>query len=432
MNICMFTNTYLPHVGGVARSVHFFAEDLRRMGHRVMIVAPTFPESEGPEIDETEVLRVPAIQNFNGSDFSVRIAQPFLIDEAIDEMAPDTIHSHHPFLLGDAAMRAAHRRKLPLVFTHHTRYEDYTHYVGSGSETMRRFAIRLSTDYANLCDRIVAPSRSIAELLAERGVRTPMTEIPTGVDTEFFASGNGERFRETRDIPANAAVVGHLGRLAPEKNLEYLARAVRDAVADRPDARFLVVGEGPAGDTLSEIFSEAGLADRLRTTGNLSGTDLADAYAAMDMFAFASKTETQGMVLTEAMAAGRPVVALDAPGAREVVRDRENGRLLAGDADEAAFARALGELLDDPDARRRMEAAVRETAEDFSRERCARRMADLYAGLTRERALWASPEKEAWSGFDGWDDLIRAAELEWELLAGKANAAVQAVLNEEE
>jgi hypothetical protein len=162
MNICMFTNTYLPHVGGVARSVHFFAEDLRRMGHRVMIVAPTFPESEGPEIDETEVLRVPAIQNFNGSDFSVRIAQPFLIDEAIDEMAPDTIHSHHPFLLGDAAMRAAHRRKLPLVFTHHTLDTSTTPTTSpAGSpRRMRRFAIRAGHRATPTCaTRIVRAQR---------------------------------------------------------------------------------------------------------------------------------------------------------------------------------------------------------------------------------------------------------------------------------
>src|SRR6056297_152071 len=99
----MFTNTYYPHVGGVARSVRFFSEDLRKMGHKVLIIAPTFEGYDEKSEDQEKILRVPAIQNFNGSDFSVRIALPFLIDEKIDEFQPDIIHSNHPFLLGDAA-----------------------------------------------------------------------------------------------------------------------------------------------------------------------------------------------------------------------------------------------------------------------------------------------------------------------------------------
>lgn len=423
MKICMFTNTYLPHVGGVARSVHFFAKDLRALGHRVMVIAPTFPDAKSLEEDSEEVLRVPAIQNFNGSDFSVRIALPFLIDEAIDEMGPDIIHSHHPFLLGDAAMRAAHRRRLPLVFTHHTRYEDYTHYVGSDSDGMQRFAIHLSTEYANLCHRVVAPSRSIARLLARRGVKTPVTEIPTGVDTVFFANGDGDRFRADNGLPADAPVVGHLGRLAPEKNLDYLARSVVRALSDRPEARFLVVGEGPSAESMAEIFKEAGLSDRLLLAGRQTGQDLADAYAAMDLFAFASLSETQGMVLVEAMAAGKPVVALDAPGAREVVTDRENGRLLADEADEETFARALRKLLDDPDERRRMATAAQKTADDLSRERCAERLAEAYVQVQREQTSWGPVE----TAFAGWDELLRAVRVEWELISQKASAAAQAV-----
>ncbi|MFP4307212.1 MAG: glycosyltransferase [Desulfococcaceae bacterium] len=423
MKICMFTNTYRPHVGGVARSVHFFAEDLRAKGHRVMIVAPTFPGTESLEENSEEVLRVPAIQNFNGSDFSVRIPLPFLIDEAIDEMEPDIIHSHHPFLLGDAAMRAAHRRRLPLVFTHHTRYEDYTHYVGSDSDRMQRFAIHLSTEYANLCHRVVAPSRSIARLLARRGVKRPVTEIPTGVDIAFFEKGDGDRFRTANGLPADAPVVGHLGRLAPEKNLEYLARAVARPLSDRPDAHFLVVGEGPSAEAMAEIFEEVGCADRLILAGRQTGRNLADAYAAMDLFAFASLSETQGMVLVEAMAAGKPVVALDAPGAREVVTDRENGRLLAAKADTEEFGRAVLELLDDPEERGRMAFAAQKTAGDLSRERCAERLTEVYAQLKREHTSWGPVE----TAFAGWDELLRAVRVEWELISQKASAAAHAV-----
>jgi len=220
MNICMFTNTYLPHVGGVARSVAFFTEDLRKRGHRVLVVSPTFPHDDaltGQE-EEEDVLRVPAIQNFNGSDFSVRIPLPFLVDQKIDDFKPDVIHSHHPFLLGDTAVRAAYRRNLPLIFTHHTLYEKYTHYVSLDSEVMKRLAVHLTTEYANLCTRVVAPSRSIADLIAERGVIPPIAVIPTGVDIDYFRSGKGADFRRLHHIPLDAPVIGHLGRLAPEKN----------------------------------------------------------------------------------------------------------------------------------------------------------------------------------------------------------------------
>ncbi|MDO9508609.1 MAG: glycosyltransferase, partial [Thermovirgaceae bacterium] len=313
MNICMFTNTYLPHVGGVARSVASFAEDLRKLGYRVQVVAPTFANEDGSQAEEEDdVLRVPAIQNFNGSDFSVRIALPYIIDDKIDESKPEVIHSHHPFLLGDAAFRAAFRRDLPLVFTHHTLYEQYIHYVSPESESMEQLAINLATQYANLCTLVIAPSESIARLITERGVISPIEVIPTGVDVEYFKSGDGKSFRRLFDIPMNARVIGHLGRLAPEKNLEYLCEAVIKALKKMPDeTRFLVVGTGPSDSRIQEMFQKEGLEDRLIMAGSQSGRKLADAYNAMDLFVFSSKSETQGMVLTEAMAASTPVIALD-------------------------------------------------------------------------------------------------------------------------
>src|SRR3990172_1473174 len=226
MNICMFTNTYLPHVGGVARSVSTFAADLRQRSHRVLIIAPTYPNTSISEDKNSGVFRVPAIQNFNGSDFSVRLPVPYLTRKQIDDFQPDIMHSHHPFLLGDTALRTSRSRGLPLIFTHHTLYENYTHYVPFDSDIVKSFIIQLSTEYANLCHGVIAPSRSVAELLRKRGVKSPMAEIPTGIDLDFFSQGRGARFREQHRISPNTALVGHVGRLAAEKNLLYLARAV--------------------------------------------------------------------------------------------------------------------------------------------------------------------------------------------------------------
>lgn len=429
MNICMFTNTYLPHVGGVARSVAAFASDLHQRGHRVLVVAPTFAGNRKEEIEGVDVHRVPAIQNVNGSDFSMRIALPFVIDEAMDAFAPDLIHSHHPFLLGDAALRAARRRKLPLVFTHHTLYERYTHYVPLDSPRMKRFVIHLSTEYANLCNAVVAPSRSVADLIRERGVRTRVEEIPTGVDMDFFASGEGARFRRAYDIPDTAPVIGHVGRLAPEKNLGYLAEAVARCLEQIEEARFVLVGEGPSREEIRRDFEARELESRLIAPGAKTGSDLADAYAAMDLFAFSSTSETQGMVLAEAMAARTPVVALDASGSREVVEDGKNGRLLDSEASPQDFAQVLAGLLADSGALDRARTQALETAQGLSRENCAERLEHLYTTVLQSEPASSGTAPE---NLEPWESLLASLKAEWDLISQKTTAAMSTLREDQE
>ncbi|MDP2105797.1 MAG: glycosyltransferase, partial [Desulfobulbaceae bacterium] len=136
MNILMMTNTFTPHVGGVARSIESFTAAYRSKGHQVMVVAPTF---ENMPADENNVIRIPAIQRFNGSDFSVILPTPGFLSDAIINFQPDIVHVHHPFLIGDTALRIAKQHELPLVFTHHTMYEQYTHYVPGNSTAMKKF-----------------------------------------------------------------------------------------------------------------------------------------------------------------------------------------------------------------------------------------------------------------------------------------------------
>ncbi len=429
MNLCMFTNTYLPHVGGVARSVSLLEKDLRGLGHQVLVVAPEYSEKEedsenagqkGDRKTEPEgVFRLPAIQNFNGSDFSLRIPMPFFVSEKVDAFAPDLIHSHHPYLLGDTALRTAQRIGLPVVFTHHTRYEQYVHHVTEDLETLRKFAQNLATEYANLCSCVIAPSRSVAELIRSRGVDRPIHVIPTGVDLDFFSAGRGKEFRRRKNIPADAPVVGHVGRLAAEKNLPYLAEAVARFVEKNADSRFLVVGEGPSEKNIRDAF-EDGLEDRLVMAGRLSGQELSDAYAAMDLFAFSSKSETQGMVVAEAMAAAKPVVALDAPGVREMIEDGKNGRLLPVDASVASFSEALAQILEDSGLLEAMSDGARQTAESVSRENCTRKVVTLYESVRKE-------ERRRGKDFSGLDDLVRRLQSEWELVSGKFTALKKAV-----
>lgn len=422
MNILFLTNTYLPHVGGVARSIVAFQEEFRKLGHKVLTIAPEFE----PAIDgEQGVLRVPALKHFNGSDFSVPVPTPGLVASAVDQFQPDVVHAHHPFLMGGTALRIAQSRGLPLVFTHHTMYDQFTHYLSGEppSETpmLAHFVASLVVGYANMCDAVIAPSQSVATLLRQRGVEVPIEIIPTGIEVERFAHGDGERFRQDKNIPAEAFVVGHVGRLAPEKNLAFLAESVATFLLAQPRAVFLVVGSGSEQEAILAAHRAAGVADRLVLAGVCEGQQLIDAYHAMDLFAFSSQSDTQGMVLAEAMAAHLPVVALDGPGVREVVEDGKNGRLLAHH-DPEKFAAALQWVFEQtPSGRQQLRQAARATAETLSLPRMAARELELYQRVIEQVQQTRASDGTTWSRTTG------RLQAEWNLLSNVALAATEAL-----
>lgn len=298
--------------------------EYRKRGHRVKIVVPEFDNSPPKESD---VIRVPAIRNFNGSKYSIKLPLPVFFSKALKGFKPDVIHTHHPFLMGDTALRLAYAYNVPLVFTHHSLYEENIHCLPWASEAIKKFIVKLSIGYANLCDTVIAPSESVSEMITERGVKTPIAVIPTGLHLNQFM-GTSRDFREETDIPEKAFVVGYVGRLAEEKNLPFLMHAVSSFLKKEKNALFLVVGSGPIEEAIRGHFNELELENQLRFSREMKERELIEAYQAIDLFAFASQSETQGMVLNEAMAAGTPVVAVDAPGVRDIVIDKINGRLV--------------------------------------------------------------------------------------------------------
>lgn len=425
MNILMLTNTYLPHIGGVARSVSGLVEGLMQRGHRVLVIAPEFP---GAEETEGHVFRVAALQQFAGSDFSVPLPLTWQLSDAIDEFAPDLVHTHHPFLLGDTALRVAAGHQVPTIFTYHTRYELYGHYVAQDSEWLKRVVLSLAHGYCDLCDHVIAPSLSIQAHLISNGVKAPIRVVPTGTDIASFATGNRDQGRKDWNIPPNAFVVGHVGRLAPEKNLEPLTKALVQFLNEQSEAYFLVTGDGGSRSAMQRAFSTEGLEDRVRFTGILTGQALHDAYASQDVFAFTSVSETQGLVLVEAMAAGVPVVALDAPGVREVVHDGQNGRLLPQNANVSMFAKALNGLASASlEAKASLRESAEQTANRFSTEHCLDEILDLYQhammdGTSSDEDNGEKRDKSA------WEFARRRLEREFDIVSNIANAISDAVL----
>lgn len=420
MNIAMFTNTYLPLVGGIENSIATFVEDFKKLGHKCLIVTP---EMDGAEESTRDILRIPAVRRFAGSAFSMHLPIPGTIKPRIDEFAPHVVHTHHPFLLGDDALRNARRRAVPLVLTYHTIWERYADFFPT--ETIKNIVVNLTLEYSNLCDHVVAPSQSILEALQGLGVTVPMSVIPTGISVENFRTGDRARGRELLGLAPDAQVVGYVGRVGPEKNLAYMADAAVLWCREHPRARLLIVGGGDYRKHIKEIFETAGLPDRVVLAGVRKGQDLVDSYAAMDAFVFTSLTDTQGIVLAEAMASSLPIVALDAPGARESVTDGDNGRLLPAASDTTTFARALADVFADDARRAAWSAAALTRSASCSREHTARQMLELYTSLIRAHEEAEAAEDEP--AFPTFERLAARLEAEWDLLSTKAAATVSGV-----
>ncbi len=407
MNILMMTNTYLPHVGGVANSVNTYTQQLRKLGHHVIVVAPHF---EGENEYEEDVIRIPALQQIKGSEFSMILPIPGFLDKKLRDFKPDIVHSHHPFFVGSVAVRIASKYNVPLIFTQHTMYEHYTHY-GPAIPRMKAFVINLSVGYANMCNYVIAPSKSFARILKLRGVKVPIEVVPTAVDIEKFQNGNGQQFRTAMNIPPNAFTIGHTGRLEPEKNMDFLIKAVAMFLHKNSNAHFLLVGYGTLEKQLKEIFYFEGLSDRVHFVGKLTGQSLIDAYHAMDTFVFASKTETQGIVLAEAMAAGIPVIALDATGASDVVENGINGYLVKSE-DIESFAAACcqisqlpKEVIDD------FKIAARNTAEDFNIQNFTIKINSIYERMFEIKNTVFTRDESVWR------NAVEQIAAEWNLLA---------------
>lgn len=379
MNIAFFTNNYKPFVGGVPIAVELLAGRLRERGHRVFVFAPDYGDESPPE---TDVFRCPAIKNFNESSFVLPITLTLEPYAQFADLKADVVHVHHPFLLGDTGMQAARQNDLPVVFTYHTQYEKYSHYMPFGERMVEEIAVKLSVRFANACDAIIAPSTDIRQLLLDRGVNTPIKVIPTGVDLARFKRGKGDAFRQRFGIGASEKVCLYVSRLAREKNTTFLLDAFQRIAQDEPQARMVIVGSGDEEKALKNRAAELGFGSRVVFAGTLVGDDLVGAYRGSDLFVYASTSETQGMVVLEAMAGGLTVVAVDGPGVRDIVIDGVNGCMVS-EGDVEGFSARCVEILQSGElcARLRERAGVR--ARELSLAATTRKVESLYKSVIR-------------------------------------------------
>jgi glycosyltransferase involved in cell wall biosynthesis len=358
VRVALFTNNYLPFCGGVTISVETLRRGLAARDHEVWIFAPRLP---GATPDVPRLVRYPSIPAATYPEFALAFPYARRITARVRALGVDVFHAHHPFLLGPAARRLARRAGRPLVFTYHTRYEKYAHYVPLRRTLVEAAALRLSTRFAARADAVIAPSALIRDELLARGVRTPIAVVPTGVDLEGFSPGEAAAARAALDLDPHDPVVLYVGRLDPEKSVERVLLAFELIAWTIPRARLLVVGQGTQAECLRALVSRLRMTNRVRFAGLQPHDALTSYYRAADVFLFASETETQGLVLAEAAACALPAVAVAAPGCAEVVSDGETGVLTK--SSPAALAEAAIDLLLDADRRRALGRRAREVAE---------------------------------------------------------------------
>ncbi len=385
MRVLMISDVYFPRINGVSTAIQTYRHSLQKNGIEVSLVAPDY----GNGCAEPWITRVPARPvPRDPEDRLVRWgALQSAVGQAV-ERGCDLIHIQTPFAAHYAGCKAARRFGVPVIATYHTLFEEYLkHYAPFIPSAWLRSGARVfSRRQCNALDAVIVPSQAIHERLTRYGVKTPMQILPTGIPQPApLADGAREAFRARYGIAARRPVALFVGRVAHEKNIDYLLEVVALARESIPDLLLLIAGEGPALSRLQQIVQTQGLQRSVQFIGYLDRqADLPACYAAADVFVFASRTETQGLVLLEAMAAGLPVVALAEMGTLDILGARR-GAIVPDGAPEV-FARALSRLLLDEALRQRLSEEGRAYAAEWSDERLAVRMATFYRRVVATHA----------------------------------------------
>lgn len=374
MHIAHFTNTYHPVTSGVVRSVSRFRKGLTALGHNVFVFAQTDREFEDKE---PFVFRYPALQ-LPLQEYPLTIPVSNFVDTLLPSLKLDVIHAHHPALLGQVAARKAAALNVPLVFTHHTRYREYSHYAfGLPQGLVKQVIDRWIGDYMTQCQHVVVPSESIKQLLKETyGVTEGITAVPTGIDVATYQQADAGDIRQRHGWAEDDKILISLGRLAKEKNWQTLITAVAPVIQKHPNVRLVVLGEGEERDGLEKLAKKLNMTQRINLIGSVPFDEVPNYLKAADLFCFASVTETQGLVTLEAMAAGLPIVAVDATGTSDAVTNGEQGLLTANDSE--AITSTLLRLLEDEGLCQKLAEAAERKANDFDSEKQAKRLVQVY------------------------------------------------------
>lgn len=380
MNIAFFTDSYHPYVSGVVNSIDRFKKELERQGHKVYIFAPAYPAAE----EEEGVFRFLSLPAVVQKDFRLAIPLSRKLIPVLKSLELDIIHTHTPFLMGILARYGARKLGIPLVFTFHTLYDKYLHYLPVAGGMITPFLNYYLREYCNSCNLLIAPSAYVERELQSLGINVPVVNVSTGIDLTPFKNNDEEELNHLRKIYKIAEeekILIFVSRLGEEKNPLFLLQAYHrliDKYRFRP--RLIIVGDGPEREKMESYCQKKGFLEQVIFTGKKKYEEVVKFYKMSTLFVFPSKTETQGLVTLEDMAGGLPVVAVNAAGSSAMVEHGVDGFLVEEDVDE--FARAIYRILTDEMIYNKMKKNALKKAEELSIEKMAGRLLAAYKKIS--------------------------------------------------
>jgi 1,2-diacylglycerol 3-alpha-glucosyltransferase len=346
MRILMISDVYFPRINGVSTSIQTFRCELEKLGNEVFLIAPSYDDEY---LDDDRTIRVESRGIVvDPEDRMIKLGKLISRLNELKDLDFDILHIHTPFVAHYGGIKIAKALGIPCVVTYHTLFEEYFyHYIPwLPKQLLRYVARRFSVSQCNQVDGVISPSSMILDLLKKYGVATQMVTLPTGIDSQAFASGNGPRFRQNFGIPTDKKLLLNVSRVAFEKNISAIIEAYALLRQSRDDIHLVIAGEGPAKNQYIALAAELKLGESISFVGYLDrSTQLVDCYHAADVFVFASKTETQGLVLLEAMASGTPVVSVAEMGTKNVLTAGLGVRITDGSPND--FSTKISEVLDD-------------------------------------------------------------------------------------
>lgn len=367
MKIAFVTNNYTPYKGGVVSSINFFKKALEKIGHKVYIVTLDFYNN--PKNEPFDIIRIKSDIKFTFKDGPIGI--PIRLDkevlETLKDLNPDIIHSHHPFFIGVSALKAAQKLKKKIVFTHHTFYHDYAHKFPFPEPISIPIIKKLDFNYCNKVDHIIAPSNQTKSFLEKNKVKNKISVLPTGIDPVFF--NESKKYNLDKKIK-----LIHVGRFEKEKNIPFLIKMF--SKLDKKKFEFTLVGFG------SELENLKKLDDKLKTNINFvvdpKKEALINEYHNSDVFIFSSQSDTQAIVLAEAMASGLPVISLDGAGQRDIVEQDINGSIVKN---EKEFLEKLIFLEKNREFLTNWSSQAQKKAENYLEENLVKNLEKIYQSL---------------------------------------------------
>jgi 1,2-diacylglycerol 3-alpha-glucosyltransferase len=376
MRIGLFTDAYLPQVNGVATTVEELKNSLLKKDHKIFVISSQYPKYKDKD---KNVLRLKSVKLWKNPELRVSYMFPDRIFQQVLMLNVDIIHGFSGGAVPSLGLTLAKIKRKPYVFTYNTRWNKYTHYILNGKIIRPKAMERMARIYCNVCDHIVAPAAYVKEELISFGVKKPITVIPNGVNTTKFKPAKNNDLKEKLGLKKNDQIILCVARLAKEKSLDFLIKTFAEFTKTNSNAYFVIVGDGPEKENLKKLINKLKINKRIILIGCVKYADIPQVYNGADVFIFASQTETEGMVVLEAMSSGLPVLAVKDRVFEQFIESGKDGILV--EKDETEFNQNLGKLLKDRKLRLTIGKNTRAKAEQFSLDEIAQKFENLYKQL---------------------------------------------------